>query len=160
MSSIDSDSTPAAVAANPPTTGDPLSGAGRSAWLLVAGTLLVAICLVAVSWSWQSTAGDGSGSAQSGQLMVTIQQGAGYGEAEVYVGPPVGTPIANQTALVEVLRRRWSTAPTNTSVLIRAAGGVYQREVDQVLAAVRESAPAGRSVTFRITPLESHSQAP
>ena len=155
MSSIDSASEFAAAEGELRAGSDPLRGAARSAWLLVAGTFATAACLAVVAWFWQSSQPAGGNSAASGQLVVTIQQGPGYGEAEVYLGPAAGSPIADQPSLVEALRRRWTTASADAPVVVRAAGGVYQREVDRVLRAVRETAPAGRSVTFRITPIEN-----
>ena len=156
MTSIESNSEYAAAEGELRAGSDPLSGAGRSAWMLVAGTFATAACLAATAWFWQSSQTAGGNSAAGGQLVVTIEQGPGYGEAAVYLGPAAGSPIADQQSLVEALRRRWTTAAADAPVVVRAAGGVYQREVDRVLRAVRESAPAGRSVTFRITPIENN----
>lgn len=88
-------------------------------------------------------------------LVVSLVQGSNYGQVVVYLGDgAVGEPLTDDESLKQALASAVGDS-SKTSLLIKASGGVHQREVDRVGRLVLQTVPAERNLPIHVAPLES-----
>lgn len=116
-------------------------------WMLRIMLVLVAVSAVAV-WLLFGMRGASSPPAAGDGLVITLAEGDTYGMARVYVGQVAGEGLSDDQEIRDALAGPLAGA---SSVLIKVAPGVYQREVSRVWRLVNETA-TGK--TIRMAPLE------
>lgn len=88
-------------------------------------------------------------------VVVSLVQGSDYGQAVVYLGDGVvGDPLTDDESLKQALSSAIGDS-SKTGLLIKASGGVHQREVDRVGRLVLQTVPAERNLQIHVAPLES-----
>lgn len=115
--------------------------------LLRAVVILLAITMLGM---WQVARSGPKAAVGSGKaLTISLVGRAEFGRAEVYLGDePSGSPLADETALVEAIRA--AAAEGRTEVLVRAAGDVPYGEVLRVYEAALRAVPATGGVRVRL----------
>ncbi len=125
--------------------------AGPVRWLVRA--VLAASCLasvlVMVMGAPFAPGGDSSGG-EGNVTVVTLIEANTYGEAVAYVGPQQqGAELTGDDAIREAVSAALGRGNSH-EVLIRASGGVSQREVERVRRLVSEAAPDGNQVAMSL----------
>lgn len=88
-------------------------------------------------------------------VVVSLVQGSNYGQAIVYLGDgAVGDPLVDDESLKQALAGAVGDSG-KSRLLIKASGGVHQREVDRVGRLILLAVPAERNIEIHVAPLES-----
>ncbi len=88
-------------------------------------------------------------------VVVSLVQGTNYGQAVVYLGDgAVGDPLTDDESLKQALASAVGDS-SKSALLIKASGGVHQREIDRVGRLVLQTVPAERNLEILVAPLES-----
>jgi hypothetical protein len=88
-------------------------------------------------------------------VVVSVVQGSSYGQALVHLGDgAVGEPLADDESLKQALSAALGDA-SKSRLLIKASGGVNQREVERVGRIVLQVVAPERKIEIFVAPLES-----
>lgn len=109
-------------------------------WLVRGVLLVLCVACAAVGW-WGRQPGGKSTSGQQWDAVVTLDEGAAYGEAVVYIGDPTnGKAVADDTELQQAIAAALPAAGS-PRVLVKAAPGVDVGAVDRVRRLVLAARP-------------------